>query len=68
MDYVTEPRRRCRRRRPAPLLLLILAAVVVMGLLAAVVLSLRDSAASRSRKRIPTPGRCTSTTAPTWSG
>ena len=42
MDYVTEPRRLRRRRRPAPLLLLILAAVVVMGLLAAVVLSLRD--------------------------
>lgn len=41
MDYVTEPRRLRRRRRPAPLLL-ILAAVVVMGLLAAVVLSLRD--------------------------
>ena len=42
MDYVTEPRRLRRRRRPTPLLLLILAAVVVMGLLAAVVLSLRD--------------------------
>ena len=42
MDYVTEPRRLRRRRRPAPVLLLILAAVVVMGLLAAVVLSLRD--------------------------
>ena len=47
MDRISPPRRRPRRRlrrrrRPAPLLLLILAAVVVMGLLAAVVLSLRD--------------------------
>lgn len=57
MDYVTEPRRLRRRRRPAPLLLLILAAVVVMGLLAAVVLSLRDRRSQPEPEADPRAGQ-----------